>query len=1059
MKTNLFLTFCLLAFSAGWSQTVEYYDAEWKSVAVKEGADYFRKITYNEHGQPVGTVKDYYITGELLFEGKMVSVNPNAYEGKCTWYHQNGEKRKEAFYQNGRALSTVRIWSEEGKEEGVISKDGYFFSEDYALNIFNQVGVPFGLKFDTTSIDELLNIGKALIREKIYKESLKLFQLAHDISWKEKKENKLAKCYEELAYFYRITGDFQQALKWYGQAIEIEERLDQKTSLSISFSNMGGIHDLLGNFDLALSFYEAGRDIQERLALINLLPGTYSNIGIIYRKKGKPEKALDFYNKARELVEQSNMDDKLATIYNNMGVAYRNIGNLDAALKWYQKAREISLKLNAKLSLAMSCNNIATLHGFRKDYLEALAWHKKALDLFEDLENETWFYSLTLGQIGHVFYHLGKTDEALKWQKKAMELQENYGYRAELSKTYNNLGDIFFSKKNYSLALIFHHKAKDIQEKLGFESTLPRSYRAIAENLQLSGELSRAILWYKEAIKTAKRLGLEIELSRAYLKMSSIYYHDYNRLDSALYYAIKNIEINDRLRSTNKLEDHRQSFVNESLDALEIALECAFLMEDFEMAFTLSEKERAGKLSDLIVQGANDSKKIPSWLRRRYESVESQLISINQYLNRNLNVKVRKDLIRERDSLYQLLRDVTEQGRINAPNFMSLVYPKTANSKQIQDVLNRDEVLISFSINGADVFALIIAQETKKSLKLGSSAEISKLVDRFRQEFIEQQKIVLLKDDRLKQINLDEKFFQISQNIYQAIWAKLDSTGLLEHKKIILVPDGYLNYLPFEIIIKDKTQKEYSEYQYLIREYGISYYPSATSFHYYRVDSSNQRKPPLDFFGVANSKFENANCTNTGRFFGDLSNQTLHINAIQSLFPKERSAVLIDESANEGNLKKAALSDYRYLHFSTHGIINSEMPEFSSILLQSGEFEDGCLNLYEIFDLQLNADLVTLSACETALGKLVKGEGMVGFTHALMHAGSSSLILSLWEVEDLSTNQLFFNYYEELTSEGAEDKIVPLRATKLKMIGSINSYSNPDFWAPFVFIGERYSKI
>ena len=287
--------------------------------------------------------------------------------------------------------------------------------------------------------------------------------------------------------------------------------------------------------------------------------------------------------------------------------------------------------------------------------------------------------------------------------------------------------------------------------------------------------------------------------------------------------------------------------------------------------------------------------------------------------------------------------------------------------------------------------------------------------------------------------------------MYQKIWAPLDSTGLLKDKEVILVPDGFLNYLPFELLVRDSTQKSFQDYQYLVKKHSISYYPSATVLHFERTKEKSDPKPMKDFFGLAVSNFENALCTEDGKPLNNLDNTTSSVESIQNYFSPVKSTTILNDSANRNDFSSLDLKNYRYLHFATHGQINSERPEFSNILLH-----DACLNLYEIFDLEFYADLVTLSACETGLGKLVRGEGMVGFTRALMYAGTPSVVLSLWEVSDDSTKDLFVNYYSKLSKDDS-DKYAPLRDTQLQMIES-GKYSNPYYWAPFVFIGERGSK-
>ena len=291
------------------------------------------------------------------------------------------------------------------------------------------------------------------------------------------------------------------------------------------------------------------------------------------------------------------------------------------------------------------------------------------------------------------------------------------------------------------------------------------------------------------------------------------------------------------------------------------------------------------------------------------------------------------------------------------------------------------------------------------------------MVEQFRNDFIPQQKAIVTSPvpNRLLQAKLNQQFYNLSSQLYQKLWAPLDSTGLLKDKKIILVPDGFLNYLPFELLVKDTTQQDFQDYQYLIQNHPISYYPSATILHFERTKEKTTAKPRKDYFGLAVSNFDNVLCTEDGMALNNLSNTTSSVASIQTFFHPDKSTTLFNEAANKDDFSSLDLKDFRYLDFVTHGQINSEKPEFSNILLH-----DACLNLYEIFDLEFNADLVTLSACETGLGKLVRGEGMVGFTRALMYAGTPSVILSLWEVGDDSTKDLFVNYYSKLSKDGSE---------------------------------------
>ncbi len=183
---------------------------------------------------------------------------------------------------------------------------------------------------------------------------------------------------------------------------------------------------------------------------------------------------------------------------------------------------------------------------------------------------------------------------------------------------------------------------------------------------------------------------------------------------------------------------------------------------------------------------------------------------------------------------------------------------------------------------------------------------------------------------------------------------------------------------------------------------------------------------------------------------------------MQSIFKQfdekgKKALVQIKNNANEEFIKSGELKNYRLLHFATHGFVNTSKPELSGILLAQDTTisEDGILYSGEIFNLNLNADLTVLSACETGLGKLIEGEGLIGLTRALLYAGSKNIIVSLWKVADKSTSDLMINFYKNLL-EAKQEKhefSQALQQAKLKMIDE-GKYAHPFYWSPFILIGK-----
>jgi CHAT domain-containing protein len=187
----------------------------------------------------------------------------------------------------------------------------------------------------------------------------------------------------------------------------------------------------------------------------------------------------------------------------------------------------------------------------------------------------------------------------------------------------------------------------------------------------------------------------------------------------------------------------------------------------------------------------------------------------------------------------------------------------------------------------------------------------------------------------------------------------------------------------------------------------------------------------------------------------ELPGTETEVNQIKALLTTKQipCEVLINHSANETSVKSETLKNYDLIHFATHGIVDEENPDLSRIFLQNdSEAEDGNLFSGEIYNLHLNANLVTLSACQTGLGKISKGEGVIGLSRALVYAGAKNLVVSFWSVADESTSQLMTSFYQQLITTNSKPFTEALRDAKLEMIEH-EKYASPFYWAPFVLIG------
>jgi CHAT domain-containing protein len=285
-------------------------------------------------------------------------------------------------------------------------------------------------------------------------------------------------------------------------------------------------------------------------------------------------------------------------------------------------------------------------------------------------------------------------------------------------------------------------------------------------------------------------------------------------------------------------------------------------------------------------------------------------------------------------------------------------------------------------------------------------------------------------------------------------------------QRLIVVPDGLLHYLPFEALIHNG--------RYLVEDQEISYNPSASMLNLWpgsasKVDGGDK----MELFAVGDPIYEPDATTSGGKRsktgLSNLARQMLaargitlsalprtrdEVIGIAAFFPSDRRKVLLDKESTEEAIKREPLDRYRRLHFATHSLIDEKSPLHSAVVLTPGDGaeEDGVLEVSEISRLNLDCDLVVVSACQTGRGQLLSGEGIVGLSRSFIQAGARSVVVSLWNVSDISTGQLMKSFYRNLT--GGLSNVAALRKAKLQMLNSGKATRHPYYWSSFVMVGK-----
>jgi len=496
-----------------------------------------------------------------------------------------------------------------------------------------------------------------------------------------------------------------------------------------------------------------------------------------------------------------------------------------------------------------------------------------------------------------------------------------------------------------------------------------------------------------------------------------------------------------------------------------------------KMAFQFAEQSKAGILLDALSEAeAKQFAGIPDSLLEKERQLRVDLAFYDKNLTEetlkgedpdSAKIALWQDKVFGLKQHYDALLARFEK---DYPDYYNLKYQtQTASVQDVQQMLDNNTALVEYFTGQDSIFIFTI---TKNTFDVATVAKDSLFGQR-------------VKDCRTAIIGKDfGTYSRTAFQLYQTLIAPVRDQLVTEN--LIIVPDSEISTIPFEALLIQKVAEgngtqPYHILPYLLNDRAISYAYSATLL----LEMQKKQRTPAknDYLAFAPVFPDGLPAGTRG---ADLLHEIVKsdsipsANRIRSYLPATRhevtgiakvfrdkqsffdrlfcggSTVYLEGDANELNLKAPAVRDYRYVHFATHGFVNEQNPKLSGLLRaleqDSTAVENGIVHLGEIYNLNLNADLVVLSACETGLGQIAKGEGIIGLTRGFLYAGARNLLVSLWQVNDNSTADLMVDSYDKMLS--GSGKANALRDAKLWLIQSNPEYAKPYHWAPFVLIGN-----
>lgn len=880
-------------------------------------------------------------------------------------------------------------------------------------------------------------------------------ELQEIIATEEDDQQTLAEAHNAIGYYEDMLGNYEAAIQHYNTAIEMAKNvssykktdrllLQAHNNLGVSYKNMGRLDEAKREYEVSLNIIHRlypDKNVSEAGALIN--------IGSIHYSKGDYGLAAEYFQRSVEIYRSltGNLSGDLGASLNNLAASYYMLADYDKSAESFEEAqrlKEENLGYDHP-ETAIGYSNLAAIHILNSDFEAAR----------ENIERSITVREAAYGpdhpnlidpkiRLGNLYNrHLEQYEEARIHYQSALDIvNERLGEtHPDVTDIFLQIGKTYMEDENYSVAERFLDRAiKNLYGSYDFDQELDLD-RAISNPLTFVLALSYKARLLKE-------------------RNEEISVNDYQHALMALEWAADLVDI---LQQSFKNEASKLQLVESNYsiytDAVEII---AALYEETgsvdykDRIFEIIEKSRSRVTLELIQKvNARNYAGVPGEILEEETNINNQITRLQQHLVQEENEGLEKNsaqITALRDSIFQYkrtLEDFTDKLEDEFPSYYSLKYDQSVIDRQdAQLLLQDDEVALSYVLGTDRAFVLVLSKNDINLVDLGKTSDINSRV-------LELKKQVLTKNTDAYKKTAYELYEQLIQ----------PAEAYLHGKRLLVMADQALHYLPFELLLnKVPDHNEFHRFPYIIHDYTISYIPSLTL-----LSEMNTRvvDNPRNLLAIAPFSSEIAR-EDVGfmnhQYSGSVNPLYLtqyETTTISSLWQSRRSwgeffrpqqtKLLLENFATFSRFSETNLSDYDYIHFATHAFINEKNPEYSAILLYPEEENSGVAYVEDIYNLELDANLVVLGACQTGLGSIYKGEGLIGFTRAFIYAGASNLTVSMWKVSDQPTAYLMIDFYDLIRQGYSYSEA--LRRAKLNLINK-PQFANPVNWAAFTLTGR-----
>jgi CHAT domain-containing protein len=841
--------------------------------------------------------------------------------------------------------------------------------------------------------------------------SVDYFKRAIELSAETGNRHDLAQARLNLGYAFSNSGSQNEAGEQFKQAAAVYSELGDERGQALCLTAKASLISLVGKEQESLDSHNSALKTFRKIGDLQSEGVTLCAIGQTFENLGQTRTALDKYEQSLDLFQGGVLLDYATVSEYKIGRAYRLLGEPDKALAHYQKCLAISRKAKKKRFEAYALKDIAEIYAAEGKPHDSLRQYQKVLSLYRtvgDLRGQ----GLTLKTLGDFFATNGNQKTALSFYQRALPLLKSVGDRDEELSTLLRLGKTTYNLGNIEEALTYAKQSISLLETLRNYLVSPDMRLSYFSTLQQHYEL------YIKLLMESHKRHPEMGLNAAALEAS----------ESA------------RARTLVEILAEAGASVRDTMDQQQ-------LEQQQRLQQAIAEKERL----QLHLAGNADTQGEAAQVAR----------------------EVRQLIVDEQAMQAQL--------RLTNPDYSTLVQPQPLNLKQIQDELRgEDTVLLEFFLGEQASYLWAVTADSFTSYVLPPRVEIETLSQKVYELLIARQDTADVAGYQSRVARADQEYQTEALALSNMLFGPVATT--LGRKRLLIVADGMLEYIPFAALPRPTESNSLGAPTALLENELINL-PSVSALAALRKKTSaspsalrmiavfadpvfsrndsrarrdNSTEPVPASYSTTTVALRDSAEFGRAEEIPRLPQTRVEANRILGMVSSDQSLELTDFAANRTNLFNPQLQQFQIVHFATHALIDSEHPRLSGIFLSTveadGQPQNGFITMNDVYNLKLSARVVVLSACSTGLGKDVKGEGLIGLTRGFMHAGSKSVVASLWKVDDRATAVFMDRFYSGMLIKGLTPAAA-LKEAKLSMQKE-KRWEAPYYWAGFVLHGE-----